>query len=89
METILFLFSSQLNFAKYGNLARSVNDYGHKVESKVEENLVVEEIEESKYLLIFTDAIPQELNNSKFRLLKNLTADDIINDINVQLCEVN
>ena len=89
METILFLFSSQSNFAKYGNLASAVNDYGHKVESKVEESPDLKEIENSEYLLVFTDELPEGNKNSKFRLLKNLTADEIINDINVQLCEAN
>lgn len=84
METILFLFHTEASLRKYSTLVKDISDCGYLTKSYLEEDIEIDKIEEEYYLLILTDVLPQGINSPKYRLLKDTTLAEIVEDINTR-----
>ena len=88
MQKILFVSSNEASIAKHHSCISHLKDYGYNPDFVYIPGLEEIHLEEVRgdYSLIFTDHDLSELpKDLKFRILTNMSIEDVISEINVFL----
>lgn len=89
MNKILFIFSSNCSFSEIRrkiNFVKKVSDYGLATETVLASSLKLVKVDSlEEYLLVFGDTLLEEIvgEHSKFRKIKGLSVQDVIEEINL------